>query len=156
MRRRLSILVIALVLTNVLFYGQSELLGPLTPDDIIGTHPDWQDVITGYVPSEQAVQKLKDISFPVQVEVFLGTWCSDSKAQVSAFFKVLDAIDSPLITASYVGVPRDKAARQPYIEGRDIQRIPTFIVSVDGQEVGRIIETPVKSVEQDLLDILIR
>lgn len=156
MRRRLSFIVIAIVLTSVLFYGQSELLGPLTPDEIIGTHPDWQDVVTGYVPAEQAIQKLKDINIPVQIEVFLGTWCSDSKTQVSAFFKVLDAIDSPLITASYIGLPKDKAARQPYIEGRDIQRLPTFIVSVDGQEVGRIIETPVKSVEQDLLDILAR
>ena len=156
MRRRLSFIVITFVLTCVLFYGQSELVGPLTPDEIIGTHPDWQDVVTGYVPAEQAIQKLIDINIPVQVEVFLGTWCSDSKTQVSAFFKVLDAIDSPLITASYIGVPKDKAARQPYIEGRDIQRLPTFIVSVDGQEVGRIIETPVKSVEQDLLDILAR
>ena len=156
MRRRLSLIVITFVLTSVLFYGQSELLGPLTPDEIIGTHPDWQDVVTGYIPAEQTIQKLKDINIPVHVEVFLGTWCSDSKTQVSAFFKVLDAIDSPLITASYVGVPKDKTARQPYIQGRDIQRLPTFIVSVDGQEVGRIIETPVKSVEQDLLDILTR
>jgi hypothetical protein len=156
MRRRLSLLVIIFVLTSVLFYGQSELLGPLTPDEIFGTHPDWQDVVTGYVPAEQAIQKLKDINIQVHVEVFLGTWCSDSKTQVSAFFKVLDAIDSPLITASYIGLPKDKAARQPYIQGRDIQRLPTFIVSVDGQEVGRIIETPVKSVEQDLLGILAR
>lgn len=122
----------------------------------MGGCPGWDAVAASYVPAPQAIARLKDFGRPVEVEVFLGSWCSDSKLQVPAFMKVLDAVDSPLITVTYHGVPEDKAKRRDYFEGQDIQRIPTFIVSVDGREMGRIIERPKKTVEQDLVDILSR
>jgi hypothetical protein len=136
--------------------GQADLTGPLVREQILQDKPDWQEVIASYTPAAAAIEQLKALSRPVHVEVFLGTWCSDSKAQVSAFFKVLDRTDSPLITISCIGVPQKKEDRSPFIAGKDIQKIPTFIVTVDGLEKGRIIETPLKSIEQDLLDILAR
>lgn len=146
----------------VLFIGagaapsQTDLTGPLVREQILQDKPDWQEVIAAYAPSAPAIEQLKALSLPVHIEVFLGTWCSDSKAQVSAFFKVLDMADSSLITASYIGVPKKKENRPQFTGGKDIQKIPTFIVTVDGLEKGRIIETPLKSIEQDLLDILAR
>jgi hypothetical protein len=133
-----------------------DLVGPATRDQILEAQPEWQAVVAAYDPDPEAVARLKSLDHPVTVEVFLGTWCSDSRAHVSEFFKILDLVDSPLIIPSYVAVPRDKEARRPLTEGKDIWKVPTFIVSVDGREVGRIIETPAKSVERDLVDILFR
>jgi hypothetical protein len=59
-----------------------------------------------------------------------------------------------MIRTTFTGVPRDRAARGPYIEGKDIERIPTFIIFLRDQEVGRIVETPRRSVEEDLWAIL--
>ena len=39
---------------------------------------------------------------------------------------------------------------------KNIEKAPTFIVYINGQERGRIIETPQKSVEEDLIDIINR
>jgi thiol-disulfide isomerase/thioredoxin len=130
------------------------MLGPLTKGEILKNFPDWEAVAALYLPQPEAIDQLKAIAYEVRIDVYLGTWCPDSKKHVSEFFKVLEMVDNPLLAASYIGVPRNKEARQPYIEGKDIIRIPTFIVFIDGVERGRIIETPEKSVEEDLVAIL--
>lgn len=134
--------------------SQTEMVGELNREDILKNCPDWQEVVASYFPKADVVDKIKAVNREIQIEIYLGTWCSDSKAHVSAYFKMLDLVDNPLIQTTYIGLPRDKQARLPYIQGKDIQRLPTFIVSMDGKEKGRIIETPAKSVEEDLLEII--
>jgi len=40
------------------------------------------------------------------------------------------------------------------IDNLDIKRVPTFIIYENGEEIGRIIETPKKSLEKDLEKIV--
>ena len=135
--------------------GQTEMLGPLTREAILKGCPDWEAVAAAYNPKSQCLQKLKAIQEPVRVEVYLGTWCSDSRNHVSAYFKVLEMADNPLIQTIYTGIPQAKAARLKYLPpAKNIEKLPTFLIYKDGKELGRIIETPVQSVEEDLLAIL--
>jgi hypothetical protein len=135
--------------------GQAEMLGPLTKEAILKGVPDWQGVAAAYSPKPDSLQKLKSIQQPVRIEIYLGTWCPDSKNHVSAYFKVLDMTDNPLIQTVYIGIPRDRAARPKFLpSAKNIEKLPTFLVYKEGKELGRIIETPVKSVEEDLLAIL--
>ncbi len=108
--------------------GQQESAGPLTPEELFRKFPDWQAVAAAYAPSPEAVERLKAVSREVLVEVVLGTWCDDSKAHISEFLKVLELVDNPLVRATYTAVPEDKAKRPPYLQGRDIVKVPTFIV----------------------------
>ncbi|MBN2199293.1 MAG: thioredoxin family protein [Candidatus Aminicenantes bacterium] len=133
-----------------------DLLGLLSREDILGALPDWQAVSDAYQPCPEAVERLKAVAGTVEIKVFLGTWCPDSKAHVSELFKVLDVVDNPRLNVSYIGVPRDKALRAEYYQGRNIERLPTFLVFVGGLEKGRIIEIPTVSIENDLADILDR
>jgi thiol-disulfide isomerase/thioredoxin len=135
-------------------WGQQEITGSVTPEDLFQKFPEWRAVAAAYAPGPEAVDRLRAVSREVVVEVFLGTWCDDSKSHVSGFLKVLEVVDNPLIRATYVGVPEDKTKRSPFLQGKDIIKIPTFIVLVDGVEKGRIVETPVKTVEDDLLAII--
>jgi thiol-disulfide isomerase/thioredoxin len=136
--------------------GTVELLGPLSQDQILNKCVDWQEVAAAYNPNAEFIDKLRSISTEVKVEVFLGTWCPDSKAHVGEYFKVLELADNPLIQTIFIGVPRDKAKRAPYYQGKDIERLPTFVVYIDSREKGRIVEVPTKSVEEDLVEILSR
>jgi len=142
-----------LLLLNTL-RGQQEITGPITQEDLSLKFPEWQAVAAAYAPGPEAVDRLRAVTREVIVEVVLGTWCSDSKSHVSEFLKVLELTDNPLIRATYVGVPEDKTKRSPYLQGKDIVKIPTFLVYIDGSEKGRIIEAPVKTIEQDLADII--
>ena len=135
-------------------YGGNDLVGPLTQEDILENFPEWRDVISSYAPQEEAIGKLKSLNFAVEIEIVLGTWCPDSKKHVSAYFKIIELAENPLIISSYIGIPKEKEEREPYIQGKNIQRVPTFIVSLDDEEIGRIIEHPEKSVEEDLVEII--
>ena len=136
------------------FAAQEEILGPLTREALFENYPGWQAVAAAYQPKSDIIDRLRSLGREVRIEIYLGTWCSDSKAHVSEFFKVLEIADTPLIQATCVGIPEAKDKRAPYYAGRDIERLPTFIVFIDGREMGRIVETPERSVEEDLVRIL--
>jgi thiol-disulfide isomerase/thioredoxin len=134
--------------------AQVELVGPLTPEAILQKIPEWKPFVEGYSPQLEIISRLQAVPEVVRIEIFLGTWCPDCRQHVSACFKIMDMVRNPMIRTTYTGVPRDRAARGPYIEGKNIERLPTFIVFFRDQEVGRIIETPRNSVEEDLWEIL--
>jgi hypothetical protein len=134
--------------------GGRELTGPVTPEDILRHCSDWPPIAAAYSPKPEIIDRLRALSHEVRVEVYLGTWCSDSKAHVCEYFKVLELTDTPLIQTAYSAVPEDKAKREAFLRGKNILKIPTFIIFVDGVEKGRIIEVPSKSIEEDLLGII--
>jgi hypothetical protein len=148
---RLIILAAALVPA---FAGENEIVGPLTREILFEKCPDWLAVTAAYQPKPDCLDKLRGLGREVKIEIYLGTWCSDSKAHVSEYFKVLEMANTPLVQTSCIGIPEDRSKRAPFYQGKDIVKLPTFLVFVDGREVGRIVETPDRSVEEDLVRIL--
>jgi hypothetical protein len=55
-----------------------------------------------------------------------------------------------------IAVDSKKQASGLDITAYDIERVPTFIIYKEGKEIGRIIETPVQSLEADLQKILLQ
>jgi hypothetical protein len=153
MKRR-AFLFILFASWSLSLWAQTELTGLVTKEAVLEKCPDWQPIAAAYNPNLEFIERLKSLTREVRIEVFLGSWCSDSKSHVSEFFKVLELIDSPLIQTSYISVPEDETKREPFYEGKDIQKIPTFIIFVDDLEKGRIIEVPKKSIEEDLVEII--
>jgi len=143
-----------ILLPFISVYGKLELLGPLSKEEILENFPAWQVEVASYVPDQEVIEKLQSIPSEIKIEIFLGTWCPDTKRNVSAYFKIMDMVDNPLIMTSYIGIPREDDSRKPFIEGKNIIKVPTFIIIIDNQEKGRIIENPTKSVEEDVLDII--
>ena len=137
-------------------YADVELVGNITRERILEKCPSWEDKITSYSPNQEVIEKLESVDHEVIIEIYLGTWCPDSVRNVSAYFKIMDMVNNSYLITKYVGLPRDKDARKPYIKGKNIIRIPTFIVFINNQEKGRIIENPTQSVEEDLLEIIKR
>jgi len=147
---------ILLVSSIIPLCGQTELAGPVTKEVVLQKCADWQPIAAAYNPKPEFIERLRSLTREVRIEVFLGAWCSDSKTHVSEYFKILEMADSPLIQTSYIAVPEDKTKRAPFYGGKDILKIPTFIVFVDGLEKGRIVEVPAQSVEEDLVEIIER
>jgi hypothetical protein len=133
----------------------AEILGPVTRSQILAALPDWEARTAAYEPHPEAIEALKRIGESVLIEVYFGSWCSDSRAHLPALFKILDRVDNPQIQVNYAGIPRDKSARAAYLPpGKDIVRLPTFLVIVQGREKGRLVETPVRTVEEDLAALI--
>ena len=112
---------------------------------------------TAYLPNDTVINALKPQLQNTTIDIFLGTWCGDSRRETPRMLKLLDAAGLPASSINLVFVDNiDTAYKQsPQHEeaGKHIFRVPTFIVYKNGKEAGRIVETPVVSLEQDLLAI---
>ncbi len=84
----------------------------------------------------------------------MGTWCSDSQREVPRFYKILTDAGYNDKRVKIIAVDKSKEAIVVDIKNLDIEKVPTFIIYKDDIEVGRIIETPKKSLEKDLWKIV--
>lgn len=90
-----------------------------------------------------------------RVDVFLGSWCSDSRHEIPRLMRILEGLQGrENFDVRFVGVDREK--RQPAAEIRtyQVRFLPTIVVSRDDREVGRIVQRPARTLETDLLRLL--
>ena len=107
-----------------------------------------------YQPSEQYVDKIREKIKGVDIVIIFGEWCGDSRVQVPHFMKVIDKANIPSVNLKILGVNREKKAVIADLSRYNIERVPTFVVYQDGVELGRIVETPKKTLEKDLWNIV--
>lgn len=107
-----------------------------------------------YKPDRDVIKQIKPLKKDVKVRIVLGTWCHDSKEQVPRFFKILKKLWWGKKNIEIICVNTLKEAEGVDVKPYDIKRVPTFIFLKNGAEIGRIIETPIKSLEEDMLMIL--
>ena len=119
-------------------------------------HSAWfQPGYDDYQPASEALNSLLDISSEnITLKIVMGTWCSDSRREVPRYLKVLDLWNFPFDKVTFIGVDEEKQSPVGEYNNLDIVRVPTFIVYKNNIESGRIIENPVTSLEQDMVNIL--
>jgi thiol-disulfide isomerase/thioredoxin len=91
------------------------------------------------------------------LEVYFGTWCSDSQREVPNLIKILDESKFDFKRLKLIGVPESKEVPNISEEKRkllNITNVPTIIVYENGKEVNRYVEYAVDTLEQDLIKIL--
>lgn len=119
----------------------------------------FQASYNGYTIDSVTVARLQPLLAGKTIEVFLGTWCGDSRREVPRLVKILEAahFDTAQLRLIFVNNAIDAYKQSPAHEeaGKLIHRVPTIIV-YKGKELGRIVESPVASLEKDLLQILSR
>lgn len=108
----------------------------------------------GYAPDPEAVQKLKSLLQQQQVMIVLGTWCGDCRRQVPRLYKVLDQAGFLAEQITLIFVDETKKAANGLTDHLNIDKVPTFIFTENGQEIGRITESPLVTLESDMIEIL--
>jgi thiol-disulfide isomerase/thioredoxin len=109
---------------------------------------------TAYVPNKEVLNRLSPLSKGINITAVIGTWCSDSKLYVPQFYKILDAIGFAEPNLTLIEVDEEKKSTNNATNHLNIISVPTFIIFKNGQELGRIIESPLQTFEHDLLNIL--
>ena len=111
-----------------------------------------------YIPDANIINTLKEQLPSYTITAFMGTWCGDSKRETPRLYKILDAAEFPLDRLTLIAVARSAEAYKQSPggehEGKNIHRVPTIIIYKDGKELNRIVESPVVSLEQDILHII--
>lgn len=134
--------------------SESKKPGKLDIETLESSLPGFQDRFNNYQAQEPFIQQVRSFREFLRIEVYMNMECSRSKELVPAFIKILKLADNPYIEAEYFLLPNDQFQWETYSEGRSISKIPTFIVYNENLELGRIVEKPLQSLEQDLVDIL--
>jgi len=134
------------------------LVGELKISDIEGF--DWYtENYADYNPDLATVKSIgrlvqdKDLS----IEIYFGTWCSDSQYGVPRLIKLLKVIDFDMDKVKLVGLDRDKVV--PNVDEEkakklDIKMAPTFIFYEHRKELNRFVEFARETLEQDVLAIV--
>ncbi len=107
-----------------------------------------------YAPSDEKIEALKPLLKKVKIQVFLGTWCKDSKREVPRFTKILEEAGYDPSRVEVVAVDREKIAPEEHVTGMSLINVPTFIFYKNKEELGRIVEFPIEDLESDMLKIL--
>lgn len=98
-------------------------------------------------------KKLKDY----QVDIYLGTWCGDSKEWVPQFVHLWQDLGLDLEQLNFIALHNEPAhyKQGPNAEEKDkgIHRVPTFIFTENGEEKGRIVESPLNDLKTDVKQI---
>lgn len=116
---------------------------------------DWFDEqYTNYQPDYDVLDKLEGKLDDISITIVMGTWCSDSREQIPSFYKVLDELNYSSEKITLISVDRKKKGLSDEADNLNIELVPTIIFYRNGNEIGRIIETPQESLEKDMLEIL--
>ena len=137
--------------------GKPMLLGKITIEEL-QQEPfnEWYQMeFDGYEVDTELTNAISD---PGQYtyEVFLGTWCGDSRRELPRMEKIFSEMGIDMSNVLIVTLDRNKISPNGEQEGKDIRYVPTLIVSKDNQEIGRIVESPsseTATLESDLFEI---
>ncbi|MFN5372620.1 MAG: thioredoxin family protein [Bacteroidia bacterium] len=117
---------------------------------------DWfRNWISGDVPELDDVLKKRLMAIDtshIRIAVFLGTWCSDSKAHIPYFLHLAKMFHW---NHELIGVNRDKECpfEKKDCKNWDIVYVPTFVMYRNEIEIGRVVENPQRSLAEDLAEI---
>ena len=137
--------------------GKPMLLGKVSIDEL-KQEPFTSWYFEEFDNYDTDTELLDAISNPNQYnyELFLGTWCGDSRREVPRLEKIFIELGIDFNQLTIVAVDRDKVSPDNEQEGKDIRYVPTLIVRNNDVEVGRIVESPSSesaTLESDLLEI---
>ena len=123
--------------------------------DVLKNHQDykWFDRrFNQYEPNIEMLSKtdLKDIN----IAIFMGTWCHDSKREVPRAIKLFNLLAINNERIRIVALNKKKKGYFKNYKSFNIERTPTIIFFKKGKEIGRIIERPTDSIEENFFQFV--
>ena len=84
----------------------------------------------------------------------MGTWCHDSKREVPKAIKLFNLLALENERIKIVALNKQKKGYFKNYESFNIKRTPTIIFFKNGKEIGRIIERPSGSIEENFFQFV--
>lgn len=107
-----------------------------------------------YHPDATAMKLLKSSLKDYSITILMGTWCEDTQNILPKLYTVLRQCNYPMGKLKMYGLDMSKKGKNKEEVTYHVSNVPTIILSLNGQEQGRIIESVEQSIEEDLADII--
>ncbi len=129
---------------------------PVIEPQRILSEEGWQEEYDSFLVEDNLLNDLKsEMKSEDAIEVYFAFWCPDCKRELPHFLKIMDMAEMDLENVTFYEVERKSSGDQKYyFEEKKVTKIPAFILFRNGKEAGRIVESPRKSLAEDLVEIL--
>lgn len=138
--------------------GQTHLIGTVNVEDFENeNYKEWFD--KGYAMNFDQLNGslVKKGLKNVEVEIYFGSWCGDSREWLPQFIKLWDEAglkrEQLKLMALYGGGKRHKTGPNGEEIGKKVFRVPTFIFKKEEIEIARIVESPATDLVTDVSQI---
>ncbi len=137
--------------------GDTHLCGTISIQDLqSGDYKKWFDKNYDALEMDGKSTKWKKGLKKTQVDIYLGTWCGDSRRWVPKFVKLWDELGLDREQLNFIALYNGEKSKQgPNGEekGKNIHRVPTFIFKSNDVEYARIVEHPRTDLLTDVAQI---
>lgn len=107
-----------------------------------------------YKVKEEVISDIKSAITEIEFNVYLGIWCGDTKRMLPKFVKILDFLEYDLTRVRFIALDKQKKSLNKIDSSLEITHVPTIIIVRNGNEINRIVENHVVSLESDIKNIL--
>jgi hypothetical protein len=129
-------------------------LGRVREAALRGMAETWHAGEDAYSPDPADVRSIAALPGPAVLEVYFGSWCSDSRREIPRLLAILEAAGPLPLKTRFYGIDRAKKEPARLVARIDLERVPTLVIRVEGEEIGRIVERPQTTLEHDLALII--
>ena len=132
------------ILVGKISYAQMEKFGQawFTPD------------YDRYKVNTSLLEQIKPLLNGKKVSLLMGTWCEDSQREVPGMMKILAAAGYAVNELEIIAVDEDKKTPSGIEKPFAATYVPALIFYNEGQEMNRIVEFPIGTLEEDIFAIL--
>ncbi len=136
--------------------GKAMLVGEITREAFNDTSFAWwfNSEYENYSLDKAALDSIAIKSADVKIVIVLGTWCSDSRREVPRFFKITDSLKITADRIKLISVDRYRKDLYGEVDSLNIELVPTIIFYRNENEIGRITEAPIETLEKDFNKIV--
>lgn len=117
---------------------------------------DYDKEYTQYQPNLDFLNTITESLLELRITIIFGSWCSDSQREVPRLIRILDELNYSSDSLCIIGVNRQKEAPNIDISRYMIEFVPTIIFYKNNFEIGRIVESPLETLEDDIASILMK
>ena len=147
----------------------------LIPDSLLGKDLEGNEILVGkisyaqmekyctawftpdydrYKVNASLLEQIKPLLNGKKVNLLMGTWCEDSQREVPGMMKILAAAGYAVNELEIIAVDEDKRTPSGIEKPYAATYVPALIFYSEGQEMNRIVEFPIGTLEEDIFAIL--
>ncbi len=130
------------------------LLGGQNAESVKSYKPEYSRLAEQYMPEDRYLGNLREQDNAVRVRVYFGTWCPVCGRLVPRLLRLGDELAGSRVHFEYYGLPQPMSD-DPVAKKEDLHGVPTAIVYLDDEEIGRLtgaeLQTPEKSITRLVL-----
>lgn len=149
--KKLIVTFVAIMLLNACAAAKNApkiLVGKVQQHEFLDNFEIFSTGYKNYILSAEQVKMVKSWPANMSIDIYFGTWCHDSQREVPRLLKALEF--NARVTHTLIALDTHKSDPLGLAKSAAVQYTPTFVVFINNQEIGRVIERPKKDLISDI------